>query len=337
VVVSVRDGATNRRLLRELLDDPAVLDGTADTRWLDGRSSGNRDTLAGEALAVAAVLVYREEGAQALRTFYESVARGVPQSLPEAEGRDIRVCGRSMRVYCVAYNRYEVEGVEIGLTVEEPGAGQVEIAGQRYRLLYHLDPAHVDVELDTWTHRLSRSSGGLVRSPAPALVMEIAVAEGDVVESGQRLCTLEAMKMEMPLYAATAGRVVTVYRSPGAQVAAGHPLVLIEADTDDQTADAGPALPPAPSTDRVSGLADVVREARRILLGYDIDTERAEALFDRLDNGPITAGEGSVDNGDHLADLGAVTVNRLRSDPSDDTDRRPSGVAEFVPLDPLPL
>ncbi|MBU1880084.1 MAG: biotin/lipoyl-binding protein, partial [Chloroflexi bacterium] len=48
----------------------------------------------------------------------------------------------------------------------------------------------------------SASSGrALVKSPMPGLVVDITVREGDVVAAGQRLVTLEAMKMENEIVA----------------------------------------------------------------------------------------------------------------------------------------
>jgi biotin carboxyl carrier protein len=48
------------------------------------------------------------------------------------------------------------------------------------------------------------------------------------VEKGQRLLTLEAMKMELPLSAAMEGVVAEVRVSVGQQVDAGQVLVVLE-------------------------------------------------------------------------------------------------------------
>ena len=50
--------------------------------------------------------------------------------------------------------------------------------GQRYRLVTSTHgPVHL-VEVDGVTHRVSRDEGGVVRSPAPALVVATPVAVG---------------------------------------------------------------------------------------------------------------------------------------------------------------
>ncbi len=54
--------------------------------------------------------------------------------------------------------------------------------------------------------------------PMPGLVVKISVAEGDAVEEGQALCTVEAMKMENILRAERKGTVVRINAAPGASL-----------------------------------------------------------------------------------------------------------------------
>ena len=56
------------------------------------------------------------------------------------------------------------------------------------------------------------------------------VAKGDVVEKGQRLAIVEAMKMEHALVAPRAGIVADVSGAPGGQVALGAKIVVIHSD-----------------------------------------------------------------------------------------------------------
>lgn len=67
-----------------------------------------------------------------------------------------------------------------------------------------------------------------VGAPMPGLVVTITVAPGEQVAAGQKLCTLEAMKMETTLYAERAGRVAEVLVRPGMQVETGDLLVRFE-------------------------------------------------------------------------------------------------------------
>jgi len=54
------------------------------------------------------------------------------------------------------------------------------------------------------------------------------VAEGDIVQSGQTVCVLEAMKMFNEIPSEVAGRIVRVLAENGAPVEYGQPLFLVD-------------------------------------------------------------------------------------------------------------
>jgi pyruvate carboxylase len=62
----------------------------------------------------------------------------------------------------------------------------------------------------------------------PGLVVSVTVQVGDHVAQGQKLLTLEAMKMETTLFAPRDGRVAELLTKPGAQVDAGDLLVRLQ-------------------------------------------------------------------------------------------------------------
>ncbi|MEW4567676.1 pyruvate carboxylase [Tautonia sp. JC769] len=64
-----------------------------------------------------------------------------------------------------------------------------------------------------------------IASPLPGLVVGVAVSAGDPVRKGQKLLSIEAMKMETTLYAERPGRVSEVLASVGLQVQAGDLLI----------------------------------------------------------------------------------------------------------------
>ena len=66
-----------------------------------------------------------------------------------------------------------------------------------------------------------------LRAPMPGLVKAVLVAEGDLVERGAPLLTLEAMKMENELRAPARGRVVRIAAGPGTKVEGGAVLVVL--------------------------------------------------------------------------------------------------------------
>jgi pyruvate carboxylase len=67
-----------------------------------------------------------------------------------------------------------------------------------------------------------------IAAPMPGLVVTVAVKAGDHVTKGQKLLSLEAMKMETTLYAESDGRVADVLVKPGTPVEAGELVVQME-------------------------------------------------------------------------------------------------------------
>ncbi|RJE79762.1 acetyl/propionyl/methylcrotonyl-CoA carboxylase subunit alpha [Paracoccus sp. JM45] len=69
---------------------------------------------------------------------------------------------------------------------------------------------------------------GLTRSPMPGLVKSVHVTQGQQVRTGDRLCVLEAMKMEHSLLATRDGIVAEVLAKDGDQVEAGAALIRLD-------------------------------------------------------------------------------------------------------------
>jgi 3-methylcrotonyl-CoA carboxylase alpha subunit len=70
---------------------------------------------------------------------------------------------------------------------------------------------------------------GEIEAPMPGKVTAVDVKKGEKVSKGQRLLTLEAMKMEHALTAPFEGTVAELTAKPGAQVTEGTILVKVEA------------------------------------------------------------------------------------------------------------
>ncbi len=69
---------------------------------------------------------------------------------------------------------------------------------------------------------------GHVGATMPGMVFNVAVHEGDEVAPGQKLMTLEAMKMQTAVTAESAGKVAAIHVHPGTQVETGDLLVTID-------------------------------------------------------------------------------------------------------------
>ncbi len=69
----------------------------------------------------------------------------------------------------------------------------------------------------------------IIEAPAPGKILRIHAEAGKPVAAGDRLCVLEALKMELPIVAPVAGTVKTLNIAPGQEVEAGDTLVVIDA------------------------------------------------------------------------------------------------------------
>jgi acetyl-CoA/propionyl-CoA carboxylase, biotin carboxylase, biotin carboxyl carrier protein len=72
------------------------------------------------------------------------------------------------------------------------------------------------------------ASGDSLTAPMQGTIVKVAVAEGDVVEAGQMIVVLEAMKMEQPLNAHKSGTVTSLNAEVGAVVTSGSAICEIK-------------------------------------------------------------------------------------------------------------
>ena len=276
----LRGGTTNKALLLDLLRHPDFRAGAFDVGWLDGLvAEGPREPHphAALALAVAAVEAYDSELAVDLAAFLASAARGRPE-LSDAGAREVEISWRGVtyafEVRRLGPERYRVSIGGRGLDLQLRRYGEwdrsVVCCGRRHRALAVADGPNTLVEIDGVPFRVEQGGGGIVRAPAPAVVVSIAVEEGDLVEPGDRLLVVEAMKMETAITARFAGVVRQVLATPNVQVAAGVPLLKL-APAGETTSEEGTRvdfahLEPVIEDDDVAR----IRTLRDLMLGYDV-------------------------------------------------------------------
>ncbi len=71
------------------------------------------------------------------------------------------------------------------------------------------------------------AEGQAVIALMPGKILSITVKVGDAISEGDTVCTLEAMKMEMPISCTASGTVQAIHAQVSATVAFGDPLVTI--------------------------------------------------------------------------------------------------------------
>ena len=112
---------------------------------------------------------------------------------------------------------------------------QVQRENQTYRLLH--GGSQVDVNIVTpqvaelLKHMPVKSPPDLSKfllSPMPGLLVSLAVKEGDVIDAGQELAVLEAMKMENTLLAERDGKVAKIHFKIGANLAVDDIILELE-------------------------------------------------------------------------------------------------------------
>ncbi|MGW0504988.1 ATP-binding protein [Micromonospora sp. NPDC003241] len=337
--VIIEGGATNKSFVLDLLDQPEVIDASADTGWIDrvrgsGRLVAHRHS--GIALAAAAIEAYEEEERVEQQRLLATASGGRPQ-VQHASGRplDLKLRGVAyrMRVARTGAHRFRVV-IEAGDTVHtadveldrfDRHTGQIVVNGARHRLLTGTHgPVHL-VEVDGVAHRVSRDEGGVLRSPMPALVVATPLAVGAEVEAGAPVLVLEAMKMETVLRAPFRARLKECAVSVGSQVEAGAALLRLEPLTDGaaETTQAPVAaveldLPTRPA--QLPARQRVRRgheDLRGLLLGFDVDPHDGGRVLDEyLAARQTTAEEGyrplaeELDLVDVFADLAELSRNR---------------------------
>ena len=130
---------------------------------------------------------------------------------------------------------------------------------------------------------------GAVLAPMPARLVQLSVAEGDVVAAGAELAVLEAMKMEHVLLAPHAGRVGALLAVAGGYVAQGQPLLVLDAV--DEGADVEVQGGTVHDPDHIR--ADLQRVIDRH--AFTLDAARPDAMAKRHAQGGRSARENIAD------------------------------------------
>ncbi len=338
-------GTTNKAFLLDLLDRPEFLAGGIDTTWLDTLMANGYAPPRRLDIALLAVAVEAQDAhvtRQQTRLF-TSAERGRPEVGHETWHQvDVRAAGPMgsstayrLRVAQPRGTRYRVEldGHTIDVDAERTGRFERKlIVGEhRYGVLSVLQGSDYLVEVDGVVHRISGGEAGMVRAPAPAMVVAIPVAVGDLVEAGDVVAVVESMKLETALRAPVAGRVREILVAPNTQVEGGTKLVRLEPDaaagtvsTDERAGLSELATDRPAITDPAAAADDALSALRWQVLGFDVDDRETRPLLARLaaarkdlpgDDPGVQARETAVLQ--IFADLCALSRNRRGPDGAD--------------------
>jgi acetyl/propionyl-CoA carboxylase alpha subunit/acetyl-CoA carboxylase carboxyltransferase component len=315
--VVVKGGTSNKAFLMALLARPEVQKAEFDVGWLD------RVTAAGEllkkrhadvALLQAAIESCLAEFQIEQAQFYASAVRGRPNLRAEV-GRSVtlRLAGQSylLNVSRIGLQKYRIEcdstQTEVHLERLGPFESWLTAGDHRYSVVSAVQGFTYRIEVDGVSHTIERDDGGIIHAPAPAVVVSIAVQPGDVVEAGDRLVVLEAMKMETQLVAPFAGRVRQVLAIPNVQVDVGAALLQLEPAATETEGPSGARViigesfdSEGPSLSKKPDWQEDLAELHRFVLGFDVDSARVNKRFSKW--GKLSVHESDTPKLRHLED-----------------------------------
>ena len=295
--VVVKNGTTTKSFLLELLDHPEVINGTADTGWLDRAGLTDKPRVAqwaDAALLYVGVDVYEAEEALEREAFLRSARGGRPRA-GHTVGREVELGYQgqtySLNVGQLGPNRYRVQigdgaaVVEVEIDRMSTFESRLTVGDRVHHVVASTTASGYLVEVDSVSHRVSRDEGGMVRSPAPAVVVAVRAAAGTDVQAGDTVMILESMKMETPVKAPYAGRVREILVGVNSQVDGGGALMRID------RVDDGAAVSTTPTVEFVSQAEFLPTDdfraqaqahmaaVRALILGYDVSAERGRTLL----------------------------------------------------------
>ena len=235
---------TNGRYLRDLVRHPEFVAGAVATKRLDDWAT-QREPIniapepGDEDWAIAAALLMQPPA---------NAPTSGPLAASVASRRITLACAGVTRALAVEGARVRVGDRIVEVTLEAPDADgwrAVAVDGVRRQRLIVDDCQRVHVVRDAAVHVFEEPSlfpqpdataaARVARAPFAGVVAQVAVEVGQRVAAGQPLVCVEAMKMEMWLNAAADGVVIAVRVAPRDTVASGAVLVELGLDTKETT------------------------------------------------------------------------------------------------------
>ncbi len=222
---------TNAWFIRNCLEDESFKAGTMTTGLVadSGELLTTPLSIDDDLLQIAGdglTLVFTEGPRKSIHFDQVTRLRGLRLNSPPQRQLRARLDGEPI---LIELNRNADELLDLGW--KRPA--QLEVDG---RIIAFARGQYFEIELDVTRGSVGRHglADGVITAPMPGKIASVDVAQGETVAKGQRLLTLEAMKMEHGLVAPFDGVVAELSAEPGAQVVEGAVLAKVE-----------PASPPA--------------------------------------------------------------------------------------------
>ncbi|MBC7560614.1 MAG: ATP-grasp domain-containing protein, partial [Dermatophilaceae bacterium] len=286
--VVLRGGTTNKSYLLDLLARPEVVSGEADMAWVNSFRSTTPAPARYAAVALLSVAIAEYDAEEALeRQSFLGSARGGRPRAEHAVGRKVELgyLGATHRVGVaqVGPHRYrlEMDGRFLDVDVDRLNAfeSRLGLGGAPFHIVSVAGPAGYLVEVDGVSHRIAGDGSGLVRAPAPAVVVAVHVAAGEDVEAGAMIAVLESMKLQTAVRAPRSGRVREVFARVNSQVDSGAPLLRLDRRVGEEVVSGAPAV--SFTTPAHGGPPDAPTRAREhidalcaMITGYDVSPKR---------------------------------------------------------------
>ena len=302
--VIIEGGATNKSFLLDLLDEPEVIDGSADTGWIDrvraqGRLVSTRHS--GVALAAAAIEAYEDEALVERQRLLSPRTAAARRSSTRAAGRSTSSCAAPATGCSVAQigpHRFRVghRAAATATSWTPSSSASTSTPAGCWSTASGSGSSPTRTGRSTWSRSTASPTGSAatraacVRSPAPALVVATPLRGGrrgrggrararpGEHEDGDRAArAVQGAGAGVPGLRRQPGRDRRAAAAPGADRRRGRGRGRRRRGR--RPASCRPSRPALRAEDRVArGIADL----RSLLLGYDLDPRDERRVLVRL-------------------------------------------------------
>ena len=131
--------------------------------------------------------------------------------------------------FTISGNTYDVDILEV-----EGDLVKIEVNGTSYLVEIHHEakmgktPTLVRPMIREPQKQIEKKESGagiVIKAPLPGIIIEILVKPGDIIETGQKLMVMEAMKMENDIKASQGGKISSIVVSKGQSVLQDEVLI----------------------------------------------------------------------------------------------------------------